>query len=327
MIQGAFEKLLGKIGVSQFQISRGSTSHQYVRGLLDNKWKNDSSFPWLTDGDFLSGSYARGTKIHPLDDIDVMMVIDGTGLFVVENGQQANAEVRGSGSVGSPVHTYTYGTTGLISSKMILEKFRDAIKEAYPNSSISKDGQAINVWLESYNMGIDIVPCFHVLPKDGTKEFYFIPQGGESHEWLKTNPKIDTEIVDGLDERHDKKFKSVVRLIKHWNEVHNNSRLKSYHLETIASCIFHNHPNKITDYHTALQYFFNNAGSYVQNSCSDMTGIGGVIDSYLTLENRNLTLQKIEQVRQQINPKVGLLFQATNQLSGWKKIYGDTFGL
>ena len=79
MIQGAFESQLEKIGVSIAQRSQGSTSHIHVRGLLDNKWRTNSSFPWPIDGDFLSGSYARGTKIRPLDDIDVMMVIDGTG--------------------------------------------------------------------------------------------------------------------------------------------------------------------------------------------------------------------------------------------------------
>jgi len=87
MVQSAFEKLLAKIGVSQPQRSQGSISHKHIRELLDNKWQNDSSFPWLTDGDFLSGSYARGTKIHPLNDIDVMMVIDGTGLRAIEKGQ------------------------------------------------------------------------------------------------------------------------------------------------------------------------------------------------------------------------------------------------
>ncbi len=98
MVQPAFEKLLGKIGVSQAQRSQGSTSHQHIRGLLDSKWQSDSSFPWLTDGDFLSGSYARGTKIYPLDDIDVMVVIDGTGLNAIRGGQVLDAEVRGDGT-------------------------------------------------------------------------------------------------------------------------------------------------------------------------------------------------------------------------------------
>lgn len=328
MINKAFENLLPKIGVSQFQISQGSKSHQYIRELLSNKWQTDSSFPWLTDGDFLSGSYARGTKIHPLDDIDVMMVIDGTDLSVIEQGQYMNAEVRGDGTTGSPVNKFTYGLQGLISSKIILEKFRDAIKESYPNSEIRKNGQAVNVWLESYGLGIDVVPCFHILPRDGRKEFYYIPQGGESHEWMTTNPKIDAEICDYVDERHDKKLKAVIRLIKYWNKVHNSSRLESYHIETVAIYVFHNHPNKIQDYATAIRYFFNNAAAYLQGPCSDMTGLGGPVDSYLTQEARRLTLAKISEVQKLINPASTLgLLTLTHQLAGWRKIYGDTFGL
>jgi hypothetical protein len=328
MIQSALEKLLTKIGVSQAQKSQGSTSHQHIRGLLDNKWQNDSSFPWLTSGDFLSGSYARGTKIHPLDDIDVMMVIDGTGLRVIEHGQYTNAEVRGSGTEGSPVNTYTYGTQGLISSKRILETFRDAIRESYPNSKIRKNGQAVNIWLDSYGMGLDIVPCFHILPKDGRRDFYYIPQGGESDEWMTTNPKIDAEICDSVDVRHDNKLKPVIRLLKHWNEIHNASRLQSYHLETVAIYVFHNHPDKIQDHATAIRYFFNNAGTWLQNSCQDMTGLGGPVDSYLTPEARQLTLVKIAEAQRAIGlqSNIGALLP-TNQLQGWRRIYGDTFGI
>ncbi|MBP6929679.1 MAG: hypothetical protein KBB77_01955 [Candidatus Moranbacteria bacterium] len=328
MVQSAFEKLLSKIGVSQAQRSQGSTSHGYIRKLLNNKWQNDPLFPWLTSGDFLSGSYARGTKIYPLDDIDVMMVIDGTGLFVFEKGQRINAEVRGGGAVGSPVSQYTYGTQGLISSKRILEAFRDAIQESYPNSNIRKNGQAVNVWFESYGMGLDIVPCFHILPKDGRRDFYYIPQGGESHEWLTTNPKIDAEICDAVDALHDNKLKPVIRLLKYWNKVHNASRLESYHLETVAIYVFHNHPEKILDHAKAVQYFFNNAATYLQGSCPDMTQLGDPVDRYLTPEARRLTLVKIMEAQRAINtPSSSGFLAPVNQLVGWRKIYGDTFGI
>ncbi len=327
MIQPAFEGLLEKIGVSQAQRSQGSTSHTYVRGLLDNKWKTDPTFPWLATGDFLSGSYARGTKIHPLDDIDVMIVLDGSGLFQVEGGRQTNAIVRGEAH-GSPVHTLTYGTQGLISSKRILEKFRDALQEAYPSSDIRKNGQAVNVWLESYGLGLDIVPSFHIIPQDGRRDFYYIPKGGESHEWMSTNPKIDAEIYHDLDTRHDGKLKPVVKLLKHWNEVYNNSRLQSYHLETVAMYVFDQHPDQLRDHASALTYFFNNAEPYLVQNCDDMTRIGGHVDTYLTPEARGITLERIRQTCDIIRTHypLGSLVVAGTALTGWRKIFGDSFG-
>lgn len=327
MVQPAFENLLTKIGVSAAQRSQGSTSHQYIRGLLDNKWQNDSSFPWLTDGDFLSGSYARETMIHPLDDIDVMMVIDGHGLHAISNGQVLDAEVRGDGAVGNPVNNMTFGPYGHISSKLVLEAFRDAIKESYPNSHTRKNGQAVNVWLDSYGMGIDIVPCFHIVPRDGGRDFYYIPQGGDSHQWISTNPKIDAEICDAVDLKHGKKLKAVIRILKHWNEVHNASRLQGYHLETVALNVFYNHPSQIQDHHNALKYFFDNAAPWLQKECADNTKLGGPIDTYLTPENRRLTLVKVAEAQQILNTHGSLgLIAPNNLISGWRKILGNTFG-
>jgi hypothetical protein len=50
-----------------------STSQNYLRNVLRNKAANDAEFPELlarADSDFLGGSFARHTKIWPLDDIE-----------------------------------------------------------------------------------------------------------------------------------------------------------------------------------------------------------------------------------------------------------------
>ena len=68
MIETKLQELLDKeINLAQGRVSQGSTSHTYIRTLLANRRTTDPSFPWILDGDFLSGSYARGTKLHPLD--------------------------------------------------------------------------------------------------------------------------------------------------------------------------------------------------------------------------------------------------------------------
>ncbi len=323
----AFENFLAKtVNLSAAQISQGSKSHTHVRELLDNKWQNDSDFPWLVDGDFLSGSYARGTKIHPLDDIDIMIVLDGTGLFAISNGVQLNARVRGSGASGSPVMQHT-DERGYISSAKILEVFREALKETYPNSEIKKDGQAVNVWLDSYQLGLDIVPCFHIQPNDGSQDFYYIPFGRGSTMWMTTNPKIDERISDFLDQKHDKKLKPVIKLLKYWNKEQNGGRLRSYHVEAVAWYVFNAHPEKIRDYPSALKYFFTNAGGYLAAPCADPTKLGGHIDTYLTQEARAQTIQKIQEA-QRIGGNATLLGLATpeKQLAGWRRLFGNQLG-
>lgn len=322
-MQQVFEKFLGKqINLSAAQISQGSKSHTYIRELLENKRRNDAAFPWLIEGDFLSGSYARGTKIHPLDDIDVMIVLDGTGLYAISNGVTLNAIVRGSGYEGSPVMHYT-DQFGLISSKRVLEIFREAIKESYPDSKIKKDGQAVNVWLDSYQLGLDIVPCFHIIPRTGSRDFYYIPYGRESEMWIATNPKIDQEISETLDQRHSKKLKAIIKLIKYWNKTQNAERLRSYHIEAVAWYVFHNHPGRITNYADALRYFFSNAIAYLTNNCSDPTGIGGYIDLYLSPLARTQTVQKVIEVNKLLNNSPTFRSLTQPQLMEWQKIFGN----
>ena len=105
-MQDSLQSILdNKINLSQSKISQGSISHNYIRDLLSNKSRNDTDFPWILDGDFLSGSYARGTKLSPLNDIDVMIVLDGTGL--VPRGLESTHFVRASKENSyTPVHKH-----------------------------------------------------------------------------------------------------------------------------------------------------------------------------------------------------------------------------
>lgn len=290
-----FEDLLNReVNITLTQIRQGSTSHNYVREILANKSDRDTRFPWLVPGDFLSGSYARGTKVYPLDDIDVMVVLDGTGLQAIHRGQVLNAEVRGSGAQGSPISLY-FGVNGLLSSRIVIELFIDALRQSHPESKISKNGQAVNVWLESYGLGIDIVPCFHIIPTDGSQDFYYIPAGSHSDEWIITNPQLDQKIGDQLNEFHNKKLKPVIKLLKYWNQQFNSDLLRSYHLETIIWHIFGD-KSPITSYDSALSIFFAEAGQRLTDSCPDITKLGGYIDTYLAPEKRSIVINRLQQV-------------------------------
>jgi hypothetical protein len=240
-----------EINLAQGNISQGSTSHTYIRNLLTNRRNSDANFPWLIEGDFLSGSYARGTKLYPLDDIDVMIVLDGTGLIPM--GLNSTHYIRGnSEGENSPIHEHL---------------------------------------------------------------------GNGAPGWLKTNPKIDADISTRLHDKHSKKLKSVIKLLKYWNREKNADRIRSYHLETIAWYVFHNHTSSITSLSDGIRYFFNNARPYLENQLHEATGFGGVIDSYMTLQDRQASLGSFDRARTAVQLS-GLLTPIAN----WKAIFGDKFG-
>jgi len=330
MTQQAFEDFLTKkINLTPTEISQGAKSQAHIREILDNKSQGDESFPWLTDGDFLSGSYARDTKIKPLDDIDIMVVLDGTGLVAWDKGVQLNADVRGNGKLGSPAVNYLNDKSWGISSIKIIEIFKNALQESYPDSSIQKDGQAVNVWLDSYGLGLDIVPCFHIIPRDGSYERYFIPFGAGNSMWRATNPKIDEETCTLLNQQHDGKLKPVIKLIKYWNQTKNNGQLRSYHIEVMVLRIFSTQLYKISDYGQAIKCFFDNATNSLMRPCRDLTGLGTEnVDSYLTPEKKTLILSELLRAQQIINTPTLVGFgRASNELNKWKKIFGDQFGI
>ncbi len=320
-----FDDFLSKeINISEAQRAQGSTSHLYLRGLLANKSETDSTFPVLLDGDFLSGSYARGTKTHPLDDIDVMMVLDGSGLVVVEKGVYPNVDVRDGDLDLNPLIQHLNSDRHL-GSKTVLQLFQTVLNESYPNSAVSRDGQAINVWLEAYQMGIDVVPCFHIIPRDGSQDYYYIPNG-TSDDWMRTNPKLDKAISDRLHVKHNRRLKGLVKLLKYWNAEKNSSRLKPYHLETMVWHIFEGHPNAVTSYREALKYFFKNATQQLVNDCPDVTKMGGPVDKYLSAENRQKTIENISAINQKLSPLGGLLpIPIEVELSAWRYVFGDSF--
>lgn len=294
-INATLERLLDSdINISASSISQGSDSHNYIRDALKGKNDRDALFPRLIDGDFLSGSYRRGTKLKPLDDIDVMIVIDGTGLSIVNNGYVQDIEVRGSGNRDNPILQHL-GFNSLLGSKTVMSLFQKALSDMYPNSKIRNDEQAVNVWFATYGLGIDVVPCFHLIPRDGSRDRYYIPEGNGGDGWKTTNPKIDEEISNALHLRHNKLMKKVVRLAKYWNHVSNNNRLKAYHLETLIWHILDDHSESIESLESGLIKFFSAVDNALASVCPDKTALGGPVDQYLSLNDRQLSRGKAQE--------------------------------
>lgn len=314
------------VTLSQSQISQGSTSHSNIRRILANKSSNDTSFPRLLDGDFLSGSYARGTKLHPLDDIDVMIVMDGHGFFPIDEGKHISTHfVRGNNQqANNPISEHTM-QNGMIDSRSILNQFRDVLLESFPNSVVVRNGQAVNVRFDTYGLGIDVVPCFHIQAHNSSthRDMYYIPVGNDEPHWLKTNPKIDEAISTELNDRHNQKLKDIIRLLKYWNKIKNSDRISSYHLETAAWYVFSDHPSSVNTLTEGIRYFFNNGRRYIEGTCPDATRIGLPVDRHLSAENRRLSLAVFDSARKSIASLSGLLPAPINN---WKMVFGDRFG-
>ena len=217
-----------------------SNSQTYLRQVLRNKANSDDSFPELltrSDCDFLGGSFARHTKIWPLDDIDLFLPLEGGRLIYHNNGNRLPFTVLSDGRA-SRLTQDRWQTYGNVDSTKVLNGLRDGLRETYPSSIVKLDKHCVNLQTtvaataESDGIGFDVVPCFCLTPDDGSEAFYLVPDG--SGGWMRSNPRKDTDICTELNNYHGT-YRQAVRLVKNWNKTQVSNAFQSYYIELALS--------------------------------------------------------------------------------------------
>jgi len=261
-------KLINYIKLSQQEIQNVSNAKDNLIQTVKSKAQN-GYLPYPKDI-FLTGSYKRGTKIFPLDDVDIFYVI---GL----------AEKKDNHWHTITNCTFKFGEDFKdedenISSIKILNLIKKEISKTYSRSEIRRNGEVVNVYLTAYEVGFDIVPAWEII----NENYYLIPAGGDSTKWKRSNPKIDENILDELNEKHNKLLKNIIRIVKYWFRKKKIKTPRSYHLESIAYYIFGKKESATSSYVEGLIYFYENINynDYLKK-CPDPTNLSGDLSSNL----------------------------------------------
>jgi hypothetical protein len=248
-IDSAFDTLLDKeVNISKALRTKASESQNHLRDFLCSEASRDTTFPTIlsnADADFLGGSFARHTKNWPLDDIDIYLPLDGWNLFYLSAGRRLPYVVRSDGPRSfNPLLLSRWMDGIYVSSSKIVSEFTRALRRHYPaETKVSPNGTSVTVRLthgetqDADGLGYDVVPCFSLKPDDPNElDFYLMPDGRGG--WMKTNPKLDTEISDILQKFNKKFYRKVVKLIKYWNHVQLDAAFSSYYIEFAICQIF-----------------------------------------------------------------------------------------
>jgi hypothetical protein len=302
-------------------VNQASDSQKRLREILANKLAEDSSLPSVLDNqDFLYGSAIRGTQTAPFDDIDLMLVLDGSTLVAQENGQNMGP-AHGSGKNYNPLLSAQYlDENGFISSQKVLNRIREVLAETYSRSEIRKDGQAINVWMESYGFGIDVVPAFKVDHiRAGTH--YFIPFGTGSSMWQSTNPWSDLIAFERENTRLSGLLNSAARLMRKWNEISNDSRLSGFHIDAL---VYHSLNGKnIQTLEDAIRSCFESFETKLTVICPQFSGFIPHIDHKLQDEQREKSRQTVQVAHSLISTaRLGVLTPVHQVLATWNEVFG-----
>lgn len=201
--EAPLRKLASHIEPSAAQKAAASRSEGHLRALLQV-----GQFGGRIVDVYLIGSYARDTAVSPIDDVDVLVVVDPKGW---------------------PRHFFGSKPE----PDKILQSFARAIRYRYPNSSVHIQRRSVCLTLN--HLYIDVVPAIE-LGSDG--DLIQIPDA-DSDEWITSAPKRHTAIATEINRRNGGRFKPIVKLLKYWNhQLPQTTRLNSFAIETLAGTLF-----------------------------------------------------------------------------------------
>lgn len=222
-------ELVRRIEPTQTQKDGAVRSQNFLREIL-----NTGNMADRIQRSYLSGSYMRDTAVYPLDDVDIVFVIDPSFWLEREN---------------TLLRTILLGTATYPSPSRVLESFANAIRYRYPISSVF--GQRRSVRLELYHLDIDVVPA---IEDKGNPQFIRIPDSNANH-WILSSPIKHSENATRANRLQNGKFKPLVKLLKHWNyNLPSTARFKPFAIETMAVRVFGSF--KFGSLQQGLRYFF-----------------------------------------------------------------------
>jgi hypothetical protein len=325
-VWGAFDRFRkDAVDLNPTITDRARSSRDYLFYQLKRLAQNNVGFPRLL-GEYISfGSFARKAKIQPLDDIDVMVLLNGEG---TEEVPSPNSNFTNSLRIKDSSATLSKFTDGYgyVNSTKVLNSIKNHLflVSSYKNAEIKKTMQAVTINLKSYDWVFDVVPSVPVVDYLGQIHYYLIPDGMGN--WIRTDPRIDAENITKVSLIHNRKFLPLIRLLKYWNRRVHKPRLSSYYFETLVIKTFQYSP-LITDFPNAINYFFDCCPSYLRASCPDPKNLGSGLDASID----KTTKEKVINAMSEASSFAGyaLMYEANSDhkqaIYWWQRIFGSEF--
>jgi hypothetical protein len=263
-----------QVDLDSDEVKKARASRDYLQQQITELPKRDSNFPrlWSTFESF--GSFARRTKVRPLDDIDFMPLLDGLGTtewFLSDYSYRIS--LSGDNHPLKP-----YADNGYLNSTKILNKFKSSLQNVptYKQSELKRNGEAVVLNLVSYAWSFDLVPALPIGDGQGGVSRYLVPDG--SGNWKRSDPRRDQTTVSNVNKRHNSNALPLIRLIKYWN-VHSNAapRLPSYYLEAMLLAGL-SYEAPVSSVRRAIPLAFRLLESRVSGTLADPNGFGPNLD-------------------------------------------------
>jgi hypothetical protein len=304
---------------------KARVSRDFLLRQIAGTASEDESFPKLFGGYISFGSFARSTKTLPLDDIDLLLPLDGRGTVVSNVVYDPHSNWLSITNLLMPLADFS-DEFGYVNSTKVLNKIKSCLSDIrkYKNADIKKNMEAVTLSLPSYDWVFDIVPAVPIGDGNGNIVYYLIPDG--TGDWMRTDPRIDAAKCNRVDAQHNKLFRPTVRLLKYWNQRPVAPALPSYYLETLAQKVFSGLP-PISSVRVGVERFFNNVNLHLWRPCPDPKGLGPALDADISNETKSKVADAMIEAGK--NASLALLREQQNEnakaIFWWRKVFGERF--
>lgn len=196
ILQQHFKILLQNILPPEERSKKAETIWSEIRDFL--KEQNDLKI--VGPHTRLTGSYARGTAVGDIKDVDLLVFID---------------------------HGYESEKPDAI-----LKSLKKTLND-YPglgNIDVSPQRRSIHMFFEDYDFCLDVVPA---IAPDGTDKPLLVPDRAKE-KWIDSHPLGHAAHLSKINQENGGKIIPLIRLVKHWRDVQMAyKRPKSYWLECL----------------------------------------------------------------------------------------------
>jgi hypothetical protein len=323
-VNGAFAIFLrDTVNLDKDQTTRARGSRDWLLGEIKNFSKDDTFPKFYAEKDLHYGSFARKTKIRPLDDIDLMICLSGQGGTYREWPDRTEITVNPD----SNLRHYCNDNSVILNSIKVINKFKSNLQDIpqYVNADIKRNQEAVTLSLKSYPWIYDIVPCFYTTPTSSGIEYYLIPDGKGN--WKFTDPRIDRDRTQRVNSEHNGRILEVIRIIKYWNQHAKMPCIPSYQLETMILDYYDSVLDRASQYvDVEVPKVLGHIGVNIYYNISDPKNIQGKINN-LSEEDRQKISEKARSDRDIANEARVLENQGDHKrsINKWREIFGDQF--
>ena len=296
-------------------------SRDWLFKQIENLPNKICDFPKLYENKHIRfGSFARNTKIKPLDDIDLIIAFSAEGCTysTKEYGRYYIINVPERAEL---LRKLCNDDCTLNSRKLINKMVSSlALVEHYKKAEIHRRSEAATLQLLSYEWNFDIVPAFYT-----DTGYYLMPDGNGN--WMATDPRVDQNRIKEINQRHNGKVNQIVRTLKYWNKRPTMPTILPYLFENIILNYFDSQASIYNYIDYNLRDFWEHLSLAIYFEVNDPKGFQGNLNDLTNEEKLNISIKAKEAFNKAVEAINFEVKEYNNEksINKWREIFGSEY--